>query len=167
MPASHDRLRYLVCHPRWQRTTPDTGATRRRSQAQHKERVNPLITITSRLIEAYVTCPTKCWLRHAGEHAMGNAYAAWVQAKNEACQVEGIKRLIAEAPAAERDTASPTENLRTATRRIGADLPARAPSTETCSEPVPAAECTKSRMNRPPSGSGPSTVATASGYGHS
>jgi hypothetical protein len=86
--------------------------------------------ITSQLFEAYVKCPTKCWLRYAGENATGNAYAAWVQAKNEVCRVEGINRLVAEMPDAERAAASPTKNLKTATWRMAADLPARAPSIE-------------------------------------
>jgi hypothetical protein len=73
------------------------------------------MTITSQLLEAYVKCPTKCWLRYAGENATGNAYAAWVQAKNEACRVEGIKRLVADVPDAERVAASPTKNLKMAT----------------------------------------------------
>jgi len=70
------------------------------------------MTITSQLLEAYVRCPTKCWLRSAGENATGNAYAAWVQAKNEACRVDGIKRLVAEMPDGGRVVASPTENLK-------------------------------------------------------
>ena len=89
------------------------------------------MTITSQLLEAYVKCPTKCWLTYAGDSATGNAYAAWVQAKNEACRVEGIKRLVADVPDAERVAASPTKNLKTATWLMAADLPARAPNLET------------------------------------
>ena len=79
------------------------------------------MTITSQLLEAYVKCPTKCWLKYAGENAAGNAYAAWVQAKNEACRVEGINRLVAEVPDAEymlSVAVSPTTNLKTATLAI-------------------------------------------------
>lgn len=83
------------------------------------------MTITSQLLEAYVKCPTKCWLRHAGENATGNTYATWVQAKTKACRVEGIKRLVAEVPDAARVTASLTKNLKTATWTIAADLQAR------------------------------------------
>ena len=89
------------------------------------------MTITSQHLEAYVKCPTKCWLRHAGENATGNAYAAWAQAKNEACRVEGINRLVADVPDAERVPASPTKNLKTATWKMAADLTARAPNLET------------------------------------
>jgi len=88
------------------------------------------MTITSQLFEAYVKCPTQCWLRHAGETATGNAYAAWVQAKNEACRVEGIKRLVAGVPDGGRVVASPTENLKAATWRMATDLPAQAPNLE-------------------------------------
>jgi len=89
------------------------------------------MTITSQLLEAYIRCPTKCWLRRAGESATGNAYATWDQAKNEACRVEGIKRLIAEMPDGERVVAPPTENLKTVTWRMAADLLARALNLET------------------------------------
>ena len=89
------------------------------------------MTITLQLLEAYIRCPTKCWLRCAGENAMGNAYAAWAQAKDEACRVEGIKRLVTEMPDGERVVAPPTENLKTVTWRMAADLLARAPNLET------------------------------------
>jgi hypothetical protein len=89
------------------------------------------MTITSLLFEAYVKCPTKCWLRYAGENATGSAYATWVEAKNEACRVEGIKRLVADAPDAKRVAASPTKNLKTATWKMAANLPARTPNLET------------------------------------
>lgn len=92
-------------------------------------RVNPPMTITSHLFEAYVKCPTRCWLRYVGENVTGNPYAAWVQAKNEAYRVEGIKRLVANVPDGERAVvASPTENLKTATWRMAADLAAQAPN---------------------------------------
>jgi predicted RecB family nuclease len=88
------------------------------------------MTITSKLFEAYVKCPTKCWLMYTGQSATGNAYAAWVKAKNEACRVEGIKRLVAGVPDGGRVVASPAENLKTVTWRLATDLPARAPNLE-------------------------------------
>ena len=80
------------------------------------------MTITLQLLEAYIRRPTKCWLRCAGENAMGNAYAAWAQAKDEACRVEGIKRLVTEMPDGERVVAPPTENLKTVTWRMAAGI---------------------------------------------
>lgn len=88
------------------------------------------MTITSQLLEAYIRCPTKCWLRRASESATGNAYATWDQAKNEACRLEGIKRLVAEVPDGELLAAPSTANLKKATWRVAADLPVQAPNIE-------------------------------------
>src|ERR1035437_7494032 len=66
------------------------------------------MTITAQLLEAYVKCSTKCWLRCAGENASGNAYAVWAQAKSEAYRVDGIRRLVAELPNGERVVVSPS-----------------------------------------------------------
>ena len=41
--------------------------------------------ISSRLFEAFLKCPTKCWLRATGESFGGNAYAEWVKTQNESC----------------------------------------------------------------------------------
>src|ERR1022692_1181996 len=51
------------------------------------------MTITSRLIEAYVKCPTKCFLQARAETGVGNAYADWVNAQNASYQREEIGRL--------------------------------------------------------------------------
>ena len=39
--------------------------------------------ITPSFFEAFIKCPTKCWLRFTGEPASGNAYAEWVQTESE------------------------------------------------------------------------------------
>lgn len=98
--------------------------------------------ITSHLLEAYVKCRTKCWLRCVGENATGNAYAEWVRATNEAYRAEGVKRLVAEVPDCRLGGTSLTENLKTATWRMAAEFPARASNLETrisIVERVPAA----------------------------
>jgi predicted RecB family nuclease len=51
------------------------------------------MTITPDLVEAYVKCPTKCFLRSRGETGEGNAYADWVNAQNTIYRHEGIRRL--------------------------------------------------------------------------
>jgi hypothetical protein len=53
------------------------------------------MTITVDLVEAFLKCPTKCFLRSCGEAGTGNAYAAWLQTKNNAFRIEGTKRLVA------------------------------------------------------------------------
>jgi len=49
--------------------------------------------ITSRLLDAFLKCPTKCFLRAIGETGAGNAYADWVYVRNAAYQREAIGRL--------------------------------------------------------------------------
>lgn len=38
--------------------------------------------IFSNLFEAFLKCPTKCWLLANGASASGNEYADWVKAQN-------------------------------------------------------------------------------------
>jgi hypothetical protein len=52
--------------------------------------------ITNDLVETFLKCPTKCFLRSRGEAGTGNAYAAWVRTKNDVFRIEGTKRLVAE-----------------------------------------------------------------------
>jgi len=39
--------------------------------------------ITLSLFEAFLKCPTKCWLRFTREPPAGYPYAEWVQTENE------------------------------------------------------------------------------------
>lgn len=54
------------------------------------------MTITNELVETFLKCPTKCFLRSRGEVGTGNAYATWVRTKNNVFRIEGTKRLVAE-----------------------------------------------------------------------
>jgi hypothetical protein len=54
------------------------------------------MTITDDLVETFLECPTKCFLRSRGDAGTGNAYAAWVRTKNDVFRIEGTKRLVAE-----------------------------------------------------------------------
>lgn len=51
------------------------------------------MTVTSRLFEAYLKCPTKCFLWSRGEMGTSNAYAEWAQVQNISYRSEGIKLL--------------------------------------------------------------------------
>jgi predicted RecB family nuclease len=51
------------------------------------------MTVTSRLFEAYLKCPTKCFLWSRGETGTSNAYAGWVQAQSASYRGEGISRI--------------------------------------------------------------------------
>ena len=52
--------------------------------------------ITSQLVEAYLDCPTKCFLRSTGEVPTGNAFATWNQTRSEAYYLDGVRRLTAD-----------------------------------------------------------------------
>ena len=54
------------------------------------------MTITDDLVETFLKCPTKCFLRSRGEAGTGNAYAAWIRTKDDVFRIEGTKRLVAE-----------------------------------------------------------------------
>jgi predicted RecB family nuclease len=48
------------------------------------------MTVTSRLFEAYLKCPTKCFLWSRDETGTSNAYAGWVQARSASYRSDGI-----------------------------------------------------------------------------
>jgi len=50
-------------------------------------RINPI------LFEAYLKCPTKCFLLSRGEFGTGNAYADWVRRQSDSYRESGIKHL--------------------------------------------------------------------------
>jgi predicted RecB family nuclease len=50
--------------------------------------------ITSRLLEAYLKCPTKCWLKSAGEQITDSTCAQCAQAQNESYGTAEIQRLL-------------------------------------------------------------------------
>lgn len=49
--------------------------------------------ITSELLEAYLACTTKCYLRSKGEVGSGNTYATWNRMRNDSYRRTGIGRL--------------------------------------------------------------------------
>jgi hypothetical protein len=51
------------------------------------------MTITADIVEAFLKCPTKCYLRSVGEVGTGNPCADWLRTQKESCRSEGIKRL--------------------------------------------------------------------------
>ena len=51
------------------------------------------MTITNEIFEAFLRCPTKCFLQAEGAIPTGNVYAEWVQGEVESYRVEGAKHL--------------------------------------------------------------------------
>jgi predicted RecB family nuclease len=78
--------------------------------------------ITTSLFQAYIKCPTKCWLRFTGEPATGNAYAEWVQSQNESYRDAAIQRLRSEMLPDKRADAPTQESLKTSKWRMGFDV---------------------------------------------
>jgi hypothetical protein len=79
--------------------------------------------VSSHLFEAFLECPTKCWLRSRAEPTAGNAYAEWVQTQNRAyCELE-LKRLVAMHPNNDHSVTLPVpKNLKNATWRLITDI---------------------------------------------
>ena len=78
--------------------------------------------ITPAVFEAYLNCPTKCWLRATGEAATGNTYAEWVQAQNASYREIGTARLLAASPQDEVARSPDMENIKAATWRLASSL---------------------------------------------
>jgi predicted RecB family nuclease len=69
------------------------------------------MNITADLFEAYLKCPTKCFLRSRGAAGVGNAYADWVQSQTDSYRNEQIKELTTTAARDGRIMTAPlTEN---------------------------------------------------------
>jgi predicted RecB family nuclease len=89
--------------------------------------------ITSSLFQAYIKCPTKCWLRFTGEPPTGNAYTEWVQRQNKEYHATAVHRLRSEIPPDERADAPTQESLKTSKWRMGFDVAvATSQNLETC-----------------------------------
>lgn len=96
------------------------------------------VKANSQLFEAYLKCPTKCWLRSRGETGEGNRYAEWVKERNETYRAQGAQRLWDDVPEAERVLAPPMENLQAAKWRLALDVVAQAvPPASSGSAPLP------------------------------
>jgi predicted RecB family nuclease len=50
-------------------------------------------SVTSRLFEAYLACPTKCYLQSTGEVGATNDFANWNETRSETYLCEGVQRL--------------------------------------------------------------------------
>ena len=82
--------------------------------------------ITPDVFEAYLKCPTKCWLRSTGETSAGNTYSEWVKTQNESYRTIGTERLLAEFPNNEVVLSPDIENLKGARWRLASSLAVRA-----------------------------------------
>jgi predicted RecB family nuclease len=89
-----------------------------------RARCSPSQTMhTAELFEAYLKCPTKCWLLSQGVVGEGNAFADWLKAQNEAYRAVALRRLQVTVPEKERVIAPPRgDNLKAAQWRLAMDM---------------------------------------------
>lgn len=78
--------------------------------------------VTPDVFEAFLKCPTKCWLRATGESSAGNTYAEWVKAQNDSYRATETERLIAEFASNEVARAPTMENVMAAKWRLASSL---------------------------------------------
>ncbi len=79
--------------------------------------------LTSALFDAYLQCPTKCYLHSTGQAGTGNAYAEWLREQNNAYRNEAVQTLMTALQEGERATTAPAAaNLKAATWRFAVDL---------------------------------------------
>jgi predicted RecB family nuclease len=89
------------------------------------------MNVTSALFEAFLKCPTKCYLRSTGQAGGENAYAEWVRAQNDAYRSKTAKRVVEAAADTEGPVASPAaKDLKTAAWRLAVDLHVKAGTIE-------------------------------------
>ncbi len=89
------------------------------------------MTVTSHLFEAYLKCPTKCFLRSRNETATGHPYADWFRTEQASFQSEGIKRLTQGTPQDECVASLlTTGNVESSKWRLAIHITARAQNLE-------------------------------------
>lgn len=71
------------------------------------------MNVSSELFEAYLKCPTKCWLRSVGEPHSGNRYAEWIKSQKEQYRGTQVGRLLSEYPKERRAISPSLDNLKT------------------------------------------------------
>ena len=82
--------------------------------------------ITRDAFEAYLKCPTKCWLRATGEPSAGNSCPEWLKAQNDSYRTTETARLIAEFANNEVARSPAIENVMAAKWRLASTLAVQA-----------------------------------------
>jgi len=82
--------------------------------------------ITPDLFEAFLKCPTKCWLRASGEPTSGNAYADWVKSQDKSYRGNETVRLAGEVSNGDVAASPEAETLKSAKWRLATGVVAQA-----------------------------------------
>lgn len=99
------------------------------------------VSITTRIFEAYLKCPTKCFLWSQGETGSGNEYADWASAQKTAYQEQAGRQLRQQIGTDSVSGPLDRKALRTATWRIATE-------SKVCGHDL---ECTLHAVERAPS----------------
>src|SRR5262249_44900504 len=94
------------------------------------------MTITSYLLEAYLKCPTKCWLRSVGEQATVSACVQCTQTRNESYATAEIRRLLSRTPESECIVSPSVDQLKAGKWRLSTGVLAQTPHLEACLQAV-------------------------------
>jgi len=82
--------------------------------------------ITPEVFDAYLKCPTKCWLRASGEVSEENPYAQWVKTQTDSYREAETTRMVADLPDSEVDRSPSAENTKSATWRLATGMTVQA-----------------------------------------
>jgi predicted RecB family nuclease len=82
--------------------------------------------ITPDVFEAYLKCPTKCWLRSTRETSAGNTYSEWVKTQKDSYRTTGTERLLAGFPKDEVVLSPDIENVKGGRWRVASSLAVQA-----------------------------------------
>ena len=88
--------------------------------------------ITSHLLEAYLKCPTKCWLRAVGEQVTDRRYVQWTQAQNDSYAAAEIRRLLSKTHRSECIVSPSADQLKADKWRLSTGVLAQTPHLEAC-----------------------------------
>ena len=83
------------------------------------------MVISSHIFEAYLNCPSKCWLRFHNEVGTGHMYSQWLETQNLSYHNEALKRLIDSTRTDDFIIAPSPINIKTANWKLASDLVVR------------------------------------------
>jgi len=85
------------------------------------------MTISSCLLEAYLKCPTKCWLRSPGQQITDSACVQSTQARNESYVAAGICRVLSRTHQNECMVSPSADQLKACKGRLSTGVLAQTP----------------------------------------
>src|SRR5215471_15622160 len=88
--------------------------------------------LTSQLLEAYLHCPTKCWLRSVGERITDTTRVSFIHTQNESFHTAAILRLLSNAHQNECVLSPSADSLIAGKWRLAIRVLAQTPHLESC-----------------------------------